>query len=42
VGDLTATDAGERMQTPLKDSEAGRAGVEEIGRLLQLAVPEGR
>ncbi|CNG81397.1 histidyl-tRNA synthetase [Mycobacterium tuberculosis] len=37
VGDLTAADAVERMQTALKDSEAGRAGLEEIGRLLELA-----
>ncbi|NKZ02876.1 histidine--tRNA ligase [Actinomadura latina] len=40
VGDLTAADAVERMQTTLKDSEAGRAGLEEIGRLLQLASPK--
>ena len=40
VGDLTATDAVERMQTALKDSEAGRAGLEEIGRLLELASPK--
>ncbi|GAA3934382.1 histidine--tRNA ligase [Actinomadura viridis] len=45
VGDLTAPDAVERMRTALKDSEAGRAGLEEIGRLLELASPkvgEGR
>ncbi|MCP9969087.1 histidine--tRNA ligase [Actinomadura madurae] len=40
VGDLTAVDAVERMQTALKDSEAGRAGLEEIGRLLELASPK--
>lgn len=40
VGDLTAADAVERMQTALKDSEAGRAGLEEIGRLLELASPK--
>jgi histidyl-tRNA synthetase len=40
VGDLTAADAVERMQTTLKDSEAGRAGLEEIGRLLRLASPK--
>lgn len=40
VGDLTAADAVERMQTSLKDSEAGRAGLEEIGRLLELASPK--
>lgn len=28
------------MQTALKDSEAGRAGLEEIGRLLELASPK--
>ncbi|CNF55705.1 histidyl-tRNA synthetase [Mycobacterium tuberculosis] len=40
VGDLTAADAVERMQTALKDSEAGRAGLEEVGRLLELASPK--
>ena len=40
VGDLTAVDAVERMRTALKDSEAGRAGLEEIGRLLELASPK--
>ncbi|MFV2179612.1 histidine--tRNA ligase [Actinomadura sp. LOL_016] len=40
VGDLTADDAVERMHTALKDSEAGRAGLDEIGRLLELASPK--
>ncbi|QKW33467.1 histidine--tRNA ligase [Actinomadura sp. NAK00032] len=40
VTDLTAPDAVERMRTVLKDSEAGRAGLEEIGRLLDLAAPK--
>ncbi|MFI0423205.1 histidine--tRNA ligase [Spongiactinospora sp. 9N601] len=39
VGDLTAEDAVERMRTVLKDSEAGRAGLAEIDRLLDLAGP---
>ncbi|RKS79386.1 histidyl-tRNA synthetase [Actinomadura pelletieri DSM 43383] len=39
VGDLTAADAVERMQTVLKDSEVGRAGLDEIGQLLELASP---
>ncbi|RFS86884.1 histidine--tRNA ligase [Actinomadura spongiicola] len=39
VGDLTAADAVERMQTVLKDSEVGRAGLDEIGQLLELATP---
>ncbi|GAA2406286.1 histidine--tRNA ligase [Actinomadura vinacea] len=37
VSDLTAEDAVERMRTALEDSEDGRAGVEEIDRLLDLA-----
>ncbi|GAA4240216.1 histidine--tRNA ligase [Actinomadura meridiana] len=40
VGDLTAADAVERMQIRLKGSEAGRAGLEEVGRLLELAAPK--
>jgi histidyl-tRNA synthetase len=40
VGDLTAADAVDRMQTALKDSEAGRAGLEEIDGLLELASPK--
>jgi histidyl-tRNA synthetase len=39
VGDLTAADAVERMQSALKDSEAGNAGLDEINRLLELASP---
>jgi histidyl-tRNA synthetase len=40
VGDLTAVDAVDRMRTALKDSEAGRSGLEEISRLLELASPK--
>ncbi|MBO2463329.1 histidine--tRNA ligase [Actinomadura violacea] len=40
VGDLTAADAEERMRAALKDSEAGRAGLAEIGRLLRFASPK--
>ncbi|WP_207393937.1 hypothetical protein [Actinomadura formosensis] len=40
VGDLSATDAVERMHTALQDSEAGRAGLDEVGGLLELASPK--
>ncbi|GAA1542722.1 histidine--tRNA ligase [Actinomadura kijaniata] len=40
VGDLTAADAVERMRTALKDSDAGRAGLAEVDRLLELASPK--
>ena len=39
VGDLTATDAVERMGEVLKSSEDGRTGLAEIDRLLELASP---
>ncbi|GAA4095214.1 histidine--tRNA ligase [Actinomadura miaoliensis] len=40
VADLTAFDAVERMRSALAVSEAGRAGLDEIGRLLDLAAPK--
>ncbi|MFI0479533.1 histidine--tRNA ligase [Actinomadura sp. 9N215] len=40
VNDLTAADAVERVHATLKDSEVGRLGLEEIGRLLELAAPK--
>ncbi|GAA4128386.1 histidine--tRNA ligase [Actinomadura keratinilytica] len=40
VADLTAFDAVERMRGALAGSEAGRAGLDEIDRLLELAAPK--
>ncbi|MFB4317619.1 histidine--tRNA ligase [Actinomadura sp. 21ATH] len=40
VNDLTAEDAVERMRAALRDSEDGRAGLEEIDRLLDLVTPK--
>jgi histidyl-tRNA synthetase len=40
VQDLTAFDAVERMRSALAGSEAGRAGLDEVTRLLELATPK--
>ncbi len=39
VGDLTASDAIDRMRAALKDSDAGARGLAEIDRFLELATP---
>jgi histidyl-tRNA synthetase len=39
VGDLTASDASERMRTVLKDSEEGHAGLKEVDQLVELVSP---
>lgn len=39
VGDLTASDATDRLRTVLKDSDAGLRGLREIDRFLELAAP---